>query len=102
MTADRSQETATVSLEGQVLAVKGILTVNTLSSALKQLSCIEKMADQISFQAVDTADSTAVVFLLACQRKLNSGKLMVRDVPDRVMRLIRLYDLSTLFNFSQL
>ena len=95
-----AKETVTVSLEGSLLFVKGALTVNTLSSALKQLSKIRQASDSVSFNAMSIADSSAIVFLLACLRNQSSGKLKVFDVPDRVMRLINLYDLSPMFNFS--
>lgn len=90
-----------ITVKDDTLQVESGLKITNLPSALSFLAKIDHPIDCVSFSGVHDFDSSAIVFLLACQRKLASTKLRLAHLPERLSRFLALYGLSALFDISE-
>ena len=106
MTAKNKEDTVQqlsvrITVKGETLQVESGLKITSLPSALSFLAKIDRPIDCVSFSGAHDFDSSAIVFLLACQRKLASTKLKLAHLPERLSRFLALYGLSALFDLSE-
>lgn len=80
-----------------VHSVSGDLTLNTVTKQLVDgLDALKRGCVEFDFAEVTKLDSTAIAFILVCQRRAitNNQKLLYCNLPENLVNLATLYGVA--------
>lgn len=89
-----------VQIQEKKVSIRGVCTIETISGVAKVLQEQVTRVQEVACEAVTEADSSFLALLLWLQAQIQPKKLKVTGVPNEVLTLQQLYDLTDILSIE--